>query len=83
MADAGADVDEALAVGGGGGEDVRDGGHPDEFVLLLRLHVLSKHVSQALLKWEESFYLSLVRLHSFCFKDLRTPHTRDQYFSME
>ena len=56
MADAGADVDEALAVGGGG-EDVRDGGHPHKFVLLLWLHVLSKHVSQALLKWD-SFYLS-------------------------
>ena len=50
MADAGADVDEAVAVGGGGGEDVRDGGHADQLVLLLRLHVLPEHVPKAPLK---------------------------------
>ena len=55
VADAGADVDEAVAVGqfGGGREDVGDGGHADQLVLLLRLHVLPEHVPEAPLKMQQ------------------------------
>ena len=49
MSDAGAYVDEAVAAGSGG-EGVRDGGHADELVLLLRLDVLAEHVTQTLLQ---------------------------------
>ena len=49
VSDAGADVDEAVAAAVGR-EDIWNGGHADELVLLLRLHVLPEHVSQTLLQ---------------------------------